>query len=186
MSDYSGVAADNSQQRVKGVTLVKPVVFGNVSKQFGKKRDNDGHTHEWTVYFKPYDNEDMSQYIKKVHFKLHESYANPNRVVSKPPYEVSETGWGEFEVQVKIHFNDAANEKPLIFYHVLKLFHGSSSGGGSGSSSSGTGGEAGALPPPLRQPQQPQPQTPETPPGRRSAPSRFRAGRPSFRSVTTR
>ena len=143
MSDYSGGGGDvGGQQRVKGVTLVKPIVFGNISKQFPKKRESDGHTHEWTVYFKPYDNEDMSNYIKKVQFKLHESYANPNRVVSKPPYEVSETGWGEFEVQVKIHFNDAANEKPLIFYHVLKLFHGNSSGSGTGSGSAGTANAA--------------------------------------------
>jgi YEATS domain-containing protein 4 len=31
------------------------------------------------VYVKPYANEDMSSYVKKVQFKLHESYANPNR-----------------------------------------------------------------------------------------------------------
>ena len=42
-------------------------------------------------------------------------------------FQVSETGWGEFEVQIKIHFNDLA-EKPLTFYHVLKLFHSTSSG----------------------------------------------------------
>ncbi len=39
----------------------------------------DGHTHEWSVFLKPFNNEDMSSYIKKVQFKLHESYANPNR-----------------------------------------------------------------------------------------------------------
>lgn len=64
----------------------------------------------------------MSNYVKKVQFRLHDSYTNSNRVISKPPYEVSETGWGEFEVQIKIHFNDGA-ERPITFYHVLKLFH---------------------------------------------------------------
>jgi len=33
-------------------------------------------------------------------------------VVVKPPYEVTETGWGEFEVIIKIFFNDP-NEKPV-------------------------------------------------------------------------
>lgn len=47
---------------------MKPVVYGNIAKYFGKKRDEDGHTHEWTVYLKPYHNEDMSTYIKKVIF----------------------------------------------------------------------------------------------------------------------
>ena len=35
---------------------------------------------------------------------------------------MSETGWGEFDVQIKIHFNDGA-ERPVTFYHSLKLFH---------------------------------------------------------------
>lgn len=54
-------------------------------------------------------------------FKLHESYSNPIRVITKPPYEVSETGWGEFEVVIKIFFVDSS-EKPLTMYHMLKLF----------------------------------------------------------------
>lgn len=63
----------------------------------------------------------MSIYVKKVHFKLHESYANPNRIVTKPPYEVTETGWGEFEVVIKIYFHDPT-ERPVTLYHILKLF----------------------------------------------------------------
>ena len=98
---------------LQGVTIVKPVVVGNIAKYFGKKREEDGHTHEWTVYLKPYLNEDYSIFIKKVHFKLHDSYANPNRVITKPPYEVTETGWGEFEVVIKVHFVDPI-ERPVI------------------------------------------------------------------------
>lgn len=63
----------------------------------------------------------MSIYVKKVHFKLHESYANPNRIITKPPYEVTETGWGEFEVVIKIYFHDT-NERCITLYHILKLF----------------------------------------------------------------
>uniref|UniRef100_A0A8C6AVC5 YEATS domain-containing protein n=1 Tax=Monodon monoceros TaxID=40151 RepID=A0A8C6AVC5_MONMO len=75
---------------VKGVTTVKPIIYGNVARYFGKKREEDGHTHQWTVYVKPYRNEDMSAYVKKIQFKLHESYGNPLRVVTKPPYEITE------------------------------------------------------------------------------------------------
>ncbi|XP_033097805.1 YEATS domain-containing protein 4-like isoform X2 [Anneissia japonica] len=107
--------------RVKGVTIVKPIVYGNVARYFGKKRDEDGHTHSWTVYIKPVKNEDMSTYIKKIQFKLHESYASPIRVVTKPPYEITETGWGEFEIGIKIFFIDQ-NERPVTLYHFLKLF----------------------------------------------------------------
>ncbi|XP_059045248.1 YEATS domain-containing protein 4 [Achroia grisella] len=111
----------DSGGRIKGLVIVKPIVYGNVARYFGKKREEDGHTHQWTVYVKPYANEDMSAYIKKIHFKLHESYANPNRIVTKPPYELTETGWGEFEIVIKIYFHDP-NERPVTLYHILKLF----------------------------------------------------------------
>lgn len=108
-------------QRVKGALVVKPIVFGNTARYLGKVREADNHTHQWTVYLRSYSNEDMSTYIKKVIFRLHDSYVNFNRIVTKPPYEVSETGWGEFEVIIKIHFVDPA-ERPVTIYHMLKLF----------------------------------------------------------------
>ena len=33
-------------------------------------------------------------------------------VITKPPYEVNETGWGEFEIQIKIYFMDPL-ERPV-------------------------------------------------------------------------
>ena len=41
----------------KGVTIIKPIVYGNIARYFGKKREDDGHTHQWTVFVKPYKNE---------------------------------------------------------------------------------------------------------------------------------
>ena len=38
-------------------------------------------------------------------------------VCMKPPYEVSETGWGEFEVIIKIYFVDPT-ERPVSFYYL--------------------------------------------------------------------
>jgi YEATS domain-containing protein 4 len=100
---------------------VKPIIYGNIARYFGKKREEDGHTHAWTVYVRPCHHEDISVYIKKVQFKLHESYPNSVRVLNKPPFEVQETGWGEFEIQIKLFFVDP-NEKPLTLSHILKLF----------------------------------------------------------------
>ena len=37
--------------------LTKPIIFGNKSSYFGKKRESDGHTHSWTCYFKSFNNE---------------------------------------------------------------------------------------------------------------------------------
>jgi YEATS domain-containing protein 4 len=45
--------------------------------------------------------------------------ANP--ALEHPPFEVSESGWGEFEIQIKIFFHPESNEKPLTLFHYLKL-----------------------------------------------------------------
>ena len=41
--------------------------------------------------------------------------------MEKKPYEVTETGWGEFEIQIKIFFQDPA-EKPVTLFHHLRLY----------------------------------------------------------------
>nr|SZF06454.1 YEATS domain-containing protein 4 [Psoroptes ovis] len=138
-NELSSNAVQQQQQqqdfgpRVKGAQIVKPIVYGNVARYFGHKRNN-GHTHEWKVYLRMYNaNEDPSKYIKKVQFKLHDSYATQIRVCNEPPYEVEETGWGEFEVVIKIYFVDPS-ERPVTIYHMLKLFKiepSSTPGGGS-------------------------------------------------------
>lgn len=61
---------------LQGLTIVKPLIYGNVARYFGKKREEDGHTHEWTLYVKPYNNEDMSNYVKKVRdYKIHDIFS---------------------------------------------------------------------------------------------------------------
>ncbi len=41
--------------------------------------------------------------------------------VKAPPYEVSETGWGSFEIGIAIHLRDPSLT-PIHFIHILKLF----------------------------------------------------------------
>jgi YEATS domain-containing protein 4 len=90
--------------------------------------------------------DDLSYLVKKVTFRLHETYPNPNRgeqlwdhqsldwiqgnepadsclVCDKPPFLVSETGWGEFTVQVRLQFVQESGEKPLTLSHAIKLHH---------------------------------------------------------------
>ncbi|KAJ3327721.1 YEATS domain-containing protein 4 [Blyttiomyces sp. JEL0837] len=43
------------------------------------------------------------------------------RVIDRPPFEVTETGWGEFEIMIKIQFQDPS-EKPVQLYHQLQLY----------------------------------------------------------------
>ena len=43
--------------------------------------------------------------------------------LDKPPYIVTETGWGEFTVGIRIQFVPEANEKPITLQHPIKLHH---------------------------------------------------------------
>ena len=65
--------------------------------------------------------DDISHFIKRVQFKLHDTYAQPTRNIDRPPFQVTESGWGEFEIQIKIFFVPEANEKPITLFHHLKL-----------------------------------------------------------------
>lgn len=112
--------SQQDKQRVKGVAITRPIVYGNVAYSLGKKAKTEA-THRWTLYVRGLYNEDLSYYIKKVSFKLHESFNQPVRVVDKPPFELHESGWGEFDVEVKVFFQDA-NERPITLYHALRLY----------------------------------------------------------------
>ncbi|OAF68391.1 hypothetical protein A3Q56_03826 [Intoshia linei] len=114
------MTTSNPNPRVRNTTIIKPILYGNKARYFGQTRD-DGFTHEWTVYVKPYFDEDVSKYIKKVHFKLHESYQNSVRVINEPPFQVNEAGWGEFDIHIRIYFTETT-EKAVSFVHHLTLF----------------------------------------------------------------
>ena len=60
------------------------------------------HSHRWTVYVRDPENKDLSHVVDKVVFKLHDSFEKPVRVVEAPPFELTETGWGEFEIGITV------------------------------------------------------------------------------------
>lgn len=54
-----------------------PIIYGNSAVAL-KKPENE-HTHKWTVFVCGFNNEDISTYVRKVVFKLHESFLQPSR-----------------------------------------------------------------------------------------------------------
>jgi len=117
---------------VRGVTVHRPIVYGNTATVLTTKdKAIAEHTHRWTVAVRSAASEpdsdivggadDLSYLIKRVSFKLHDTYPNQTRNIDKPPFEVTETGWGEFEIQIRIAFIPESGEKPITLYHHLKL-----------------------------------------------------------------
>ncbi|TDL29364.1 yeats family protein [Rickenella mellea] len=127
--------SNSDRVRVRGVTIHRPIIYGNTAEviplEERQSSSNTAHTHRWTVAVRSAVSapdsdivggaDDISYFIKRVSFKLHDTYPNPNRNIDKPPYEVTETGWGEFEIQIRIVFISDCGEKPITFYHHLKL-----------------------------------------------------------------
>ncbi|XP_004290328.1 PREDICTED: transcription initiation factor TFIID subunit 14b-like [Fragaria vesca subsp. vesca] len=108
-------------KKLKDVEISVPIVYGNIAFWLGKKA-NEYQSHKWTVYVRGATNEDLGVVIKRVVFQLHSSFNNPTRVVESPPFELSECGWGEFEIAITLFFHSDVCEKPLNLFHHLKLY----------------------------------------------------------------
>jgi YEATS domain-containing protein 4 len=70
---------EQNEQTVPPHTTVmrRSIVYGSIATPI--KKPETEHTHKWALYLRGYNNEDISYYVKKVVFKLHESFVNPNR-----------------------------------------------------------------------------------------------------------
>lgn len=132
------------KRRVRGVAVHRPIIYGSVATLIPEaEREIPERNMRWTIAVRsaaspPPDSpilktriiqddvlggqDDLSQFIRKVTFKLHDSYPNPIRTVDKAPFEITETGWGEFVILIKIFFIPEAGEKPIQIPHALR-FH---------------------------------------------------------------
>ncbi|KAL5224157.1 hypothetical protein ABZP36_010796 [Zizania latifolia] len=113
--------ADKKNKKLKDVEISFPIVYGTISFWLGKKA-SEYNSHKWTVYVRSATNEDLSAIVNRVVFQLHPSFTNPTRVVEQPPFELSESGWGEFEIAITLYFHSDVCEKRLDLFHQLKLY----------------------------------------------------------------
>jgi YEATS domain-containing protein 4 len=63
----------------------------------------------------------LTPLIERVIFQLHPDFNNPTRVIDTAPFHVSELGWGEFEVVIKVFFHEGP-DTPIELRHLLALF----------------------------------------------------------------
>ncbi|GJN29730.1 hypothetical protein PR202_gb17981 [Eleusine coracana subsp. coracana] len=110
----TGGAMDASKsKKLKDVEISFPIVYGTISFWLGKKA-SEYNSHKWTVYVRSATNEDLSVIVKRAVFQLHPSFHNPTRVVEQPPFELSESGWGEFEIAITLYFHSDVCESAWI------------------------------------------------------------------------
>uniref|UniRef100_A0A3B0NEK0 YEATS family, putative n=2 Tax=Theileria annulata TaxID=5874 RepID=A0A3B0NEK0_THEAN len=114
--------------RLKGIKIGKRIVVGTYAFPLNpsEKKRYGSMTHRWVCILRSLDDENMAHYVKRVQFDLDPSFLNPKRVFTSIPYEVTEVGWGEFYIGVKIFFVDESLE-PVTLQHLLRLNSGDGS-----------------------------------------------------------
>ncbi|KAI5169800.1 YEATS domain-containing protein 4 [Pancytospora epiphaga] len=91
-----------------------PVIIGSVAEFIPENmRTLPELSHRWKCYVQI-----QPSLVKSVHFKLHESFVNPVKVIEHAPFEIVEQGWGEFNIQLKITL---FNGEKLVTNHYLSL-----------------------------------------------------------------
>ena len=123
----SSVAADVLQKapggrdtRMAGVSVCCPIVFGSIALPIPPAEQTSQSTHKWLLYVRGADGEDLSYFISKVVFTLHQSFTPNVREVTQHPFEITESGWGEFEARLSLHFK-SPHEKSIDTIQPLRL-----------------------------------------------------------------
>ncbi|XP_003386748.1 PREDICTED: protein AF-9-like [Amphimedon queenslandica] len=96
------------------------LVLGH-SAQWRKKPTQEGYTHDWTILVRGEDGQEIRHFVEKVIFFLHESFAKPKRVIKEPPYQVSESGYGSFNLPIEVYFRNKDEPKKVRFEYDLLL-----------------------------------------------------------------
>lgn len=115
-----------SNKRVKNTRISRPFIIGSKAWTLTPENNNkpvpEGHTKGWTIYVRGIQGgPDLSTWLKKVQFKLHHTYNDASRTVESQPFQVSETGYGEFDIELRLYFDSSSGEKAQYRFHRLKL-----------------------------------------------------------------
>ncbi|PFX31769.1 protein AF-9-like [Stylophora pistillata] len=86
-----------------------------------KNPSPEGFTHDWQVFVRGPGSDDISQFVEKVVFHLHESFFKPKRVLKNPPYVISEQGYGGFYLPIEVYFKNKIEPRKLRFDYDLIL-----------------------------------------------------------------
>ena len=98
---------------MRGEEIVKRIAFGTIAFAWGKKVEKE-YKNAWVCYVRgaDKDGDEISSYVKKVVFTLHESFAESVVTVDKYPFAITRAGWGQFDILISVYFHDP-NEEPV-------------------------------------------------------------------------
>jgi len=89
--------------------IIKKLVVGNDCRDDVKPKWK-----EWTLYLQMEEQtDDIGRYIDKIVVKLHPTFNPPVLEFKKPPFTVSRRGWGTFEINITLHFQEKTQKLPM-------------------------------------------------------------------------
>eukprot|EP00792_Barthelona_sp_PAP020_P004887 TRINITY_DN2397_c0_g1_i1.p1 TRINITY_DN2397_c0_g1~~TRINITY_DN2397_c0_g1_i1.p1 ORF type:complete len:228 (-),score=61.14 TRINITY_DN2397_c0_g1_i1:602-1237(-) len=101
------------------VTVLKKIVYGNYARFLTEeelKNAPQDHVYYWRVFVRGYNDEDISKWVQKISFVLHESFDPQVRSCLTPPYEISETGFGTFPILIQLDLKDTPKTLEFVTY----------------------------------------------------------------------
>lgn len=116
------MSTSKSNRRVKGKKISRAFVIGTTAHRLSplelkNPKNQPNATSGWTVYVRPVPNGPaLTPWLKKVTFILHETFPNSSRTVENVNpatggFELQETAYGGFFINVKLYFQSYAAEK---------------------------------------------------------------------------
>ncbi|XP_050668223.1 protein AF-9 [Leptidea sinapis] len=80
-----------------------------------------GFTHDWEVFVRGQEGAEISHFVDKVVFHLHETFPKPRRVVKEPPFTIKESGYAGFFLPIEIYLKNKDEPKKIKFSYDLTL-----------------------------------------------------------------
>lgn len=119
---YNSRLADIREIRFQNNKAFKlTLVYGN--KYRNQTYPNNVLVHFWCCYVKfANQGEDISKYIDKVTFVLHETFKDPIHEVTKAPFQVAGRGWGYFNIPITIEWNPKLKMEKTKFDYMLAFY----------------------------------------------------------------
>ncbi|CAH2087528.1 unnamed protein product [Euphydryas editha] len=104
-------------------TIKVNIEIGHVTKLKSKKTP-EGFTHDWEIFVRGIEGADISHFVEKVVFKLHETFQKPRRVVKEPPFSIKESGYAGFVLPIELYLKNKEEPKKITFMYDLTIQHG--------------------------------------------------------------
>ena len=96
------------------------IVYGNDHEIINDPTNYN--VHKWCAYVRLANkNDNIAKYISKVAFQLHPTFANPKRVKTSPPFQVSCRGWGVFLLPITIEWREELGLENTEVKHFLSF-----------------------------------------------------------------